>query len=42
MTTTAPILVIGATGKVGRRVVAGLEAQGRAVRIGSRHAALPR
>jgi uncharacterized protein YbjT (DUF2867 family) len=41
MTTTAPILVIGATGKVGRRVVAGLEAIGREVRIGSRHAALP-
>jgi uncharacterized protein YbjT (DUF2867 family) len=41
MTTNAPILVIGATGKVGRRVVTGLQAKGRKVRIGSRHAALP-
>ena len=41
MTTTAPILVIGATGKVGRRVVAGLQSIGGDVRIGSRHAALP-
>ena len=41
MTTTAPILVIGATGKVGRRVVAGLQSIGEDVRIGSRHAALP-
>ena len=31
-------LVIGATGKTGRRVAQGLEAMGRAVRIGSRSA----
>ncbi len=36
-----PILVIGATGKVGRRVVAELSARGRDLRIGSRSAALP-
>ncbi len=38
---TAPILIIGATGKVGRRVVAGLQAQGRPVRPAGRHTALP-
>lgn len=37
---TSSILVIGATGKVGRRVVAGLENQGKTPRIGSRDAHL--
>lgn len=36
-----PTLVIGATGKTGRRVAERLAAQGRAVRAGSRHAAVP-
>lgn len=34
----APILVLGGTGKTGRRIAAGLEAQGLPVRIGSRSA----
>ncbi len=34
----APILVLGGTGKTGRRIAAGLEAQGLQVRIGSRSA----
>ena len=37
-TNTDLTLVIGATGKTGRRVAQGLEAKGRAVRIGSRSA----
>lgn len=37
-TNTDLTLVIGATGKTGRRVALGLEAMGRAVRIGSRSA----
>jgi uncharacterized protein YbjT (DUF2867 family) len=37
----APILVIGAGGKTGRRVAARLEAKGRTVRHGSRSAAIP-
>ncbi len=36
-----PILVIGATGKTGRRVAAGLEARGQSVRRGSRNSATP-
>lgn len=36
-----PILVIGATGKTGRRVASRLEAQGRPVRRGSRSSATP-
>ncbi|MDH3475976.1 MAG: NAD(P)H-binding protein [Rhodospirillales bacterium] len=36
--TQAPILVLGATGKTGRRIVQRLSAQGRAVRQGSRRA----
>lgn len=36
---TSPILVIGATGKVGSRIVAKLEAQGRPVRGASRRSA---
>jgi len=36
-----PILVIGATGKTGRRVAAGLEARGVAVRRGARTSATP-
>lgn len=39
--TTAPILVIGATGKTGRRIVATLTAQGHTVRSGSRTAPIP-
>ncbi len=38
---TKPILVIGATGKTGRRVAARLEAGGHAVRHGARHSATP-
>ncbi|NKX44461.1 NAD(P)H-binding protein [Roseicyclus persicicus] len=38
---TTPILVIGATGKTGRRVAAKLEAAGHPVRRGSRHSATP-
>jgi uncharacterized protein YbjT (DUF2867 family) len=38
---TAPILVLGGTGKTGRRVAARLRAQGQAVRIGSRAATPP-
>lgn len=38
---TAPILVLGGTGKTGQRVVKRLIEQGEAVRIGSRAAALP-
>jgi len=37
----APILVLGATGKTGRRVVERLTALGRSVRPGSRSAAIP-
>jgi uncharacterized protein YbjT (DUF2867 family) len=37
-TTTAPILVLGATGKTGARVAQRLRAQGHAVRAGSRQA----
>ena len=36
-----PILVIGATGKTGRRIAAGLRARGFAVREGSRSAPIP-
>ncbi len=36
-----PILVIGATGKTGRRVAAGLEAKGLPVRHGARNSATP-
>ncbi|SFI66735.1 SDR family oxidoreductase [Albimonas pacifica] len=39
--TDRPILVVGATGKTGSRVAAGLAARGRAVRPGARSAALP-
>lgn len=39
--TTAPILVIGATGKTGRRVADILQAQGREVRRGSRRSVTP-
>jgi len=38
---TKPILVIGATGKTGRRVAAKLEAKGLPVRRGSRNSATP-
>lgn len=38
---TAPILVLGGTGKTGQRVVKRLIEQGETVRIGSRAAALP-
>ena len=38
---TEPILVIGATGKTGRRVAAKLEAKGLPVRRGSRNSATP-
>lgn len=38
---TAPILVLGGTGKTGQRVVRRLIEQGQPVRIGSRAAALP-
>lgn len=38
---TKPFLVIGATGKTGRRVAAGLEAAGHPVRRGSRTSATP-
>jgi uncharacterized protein YbjT (DUF2867 family) len=38
---TKPILVIGATGKTGRRVAARLEARGLPVRRGSRNSATP-
>lgn len=38
---TDPILVIGATGKTGRRVAAGLEARGEPVRRASRGSAVP-
>ena len=36
MTPQSNILVIGGTGKTGRKVVAGLKRQGQKVRIGSR------
>ena len=36
-----PILVIGSTGKTGRRVAERLEAQGRTVRRGARRSAIP-
>ncbi|WP_420406239.1 NAD(P)H-binding protein [Nisaea sp.] len=36
-----PVLILGGTGKTGRRVVKGLVERGRPVRIGSRSAALP-
>jgi len=39
--TADPILVLGATGKTGRRVAERLIAQGHAVRAGSRSAAIP-
>ncbi|MBJ3784318.1 NmrA family NAD(P)-binding protein [Devosia sediminis] len=39
--TTSPILVIGATGKVGRRVLANLAAQGHAARPAGRRTPLP-
>lgn len=35
------ILVIGGTGKTGRRIVQGLEAQGHSVRVGSRSSDIP-
>jgi len=38
---TAPVLVLGGTGKTGRRVAEGLIGKGHRVRIGSRSAALP-
>ncbi|MCB0191686.1 MAG: NAD(P)H-binding protein [Anaerolineae bacterium] len=38
---TGPILVLGGTGKTGRRIVAGLQAKGLPVRIGSRSASPP-
>jgi uncharacterized protein YbjT (DUF2867 family) len=38
---TAPVLVIGATGKTGSRVAARLEARGLPVRQGTRRAAIP-
>ncbi|URN17533.1 MULTISPECIES: NmrA family NAD(P)-binding protein [Streptomyces] len=38
---TAPLLVIGGTGKTGRRVADRLQALGRPVRIGSRHSETP-
>lgn len=38
---TRPILVIGASGKTGRRIVNSLERQGHAVRPGARGAAIP-
>ena len=38
---TEPILVVGATGKTGARVVARLEAKGVPVRRGSRHSDIP-
>ncbi len=38
---TAPILVIGGTGKTGRRVVERLEALGRPTRVGSRSSETP-
>lgn len=41
MSATRPILVIGSTGKTGRRVAARLEALGHAVRHGHRRAAIP-
>src|SRR5690349_977311 len=37
-TTHAPTLVVGGTGKTGRRVAAGLQARGLPVRVGSRAA----
>lgn len=37
----APILVIGSSGKTGRRVASRLQAQGHAVREGSRQSAIP-
>jgi uncharacterized protein YbjT (DUF2867 family) len=37
MTTKSKILVIGGTGKTGRKVVAGLQQHGQSVRIGSRN-----
>lgn len=40
-TAQGPVLVLGATGKTGRRVAAGLEARGVAVRRGSRRADRP-
>lgn len=40
-TTTAPILVLGATGKTGARVMQRLQSQGHAVRAGSRQADIP-
>ncbi len=38
---TQPILVIGSTGKTGRRIAAQLQAEGHAVRHGSRQSATP-
>ena len=38
---TSPILILGATGKTGRRIVQRLEADGHTVRIGSRNASPP-
>ena len=40
-TATAPILVLGATGKTGARVMQRLQSQGHAVRAGSRQAEIP-
>lgn len=39
--TSNPILVIGGTGKTGRRIVKGLEAKGHSVRLGSRSSTIP-
>ncbi|MET8348515.1 MULTISPECIES: NmrA family transcriptional regulator [unclassified Micromonospora] len=41
MTETSPVLVLGGTGKTGRRVAARLAARGLPVRLGSRAGALP-
>ena len=41
MTTTAPILVIGSTGKTGSRITRLLEERGHAVRPGARSAPIP-
>lgn len=41
MTTSQPILVVGATGKTGARVAAKLEAKGQPVRRGSRNSETP-
>jgi uncharacterized protein YbjT (DUF2867 family) len=37
---TTPILVLGGTGKTGRRAVVRLQARGLSVRVGSRPAAI--